>query len=312
MLTVIFATHNGEGTLPGVLEAFAGVTPPVGGWRLIAVDNASTDATGSLLAECERRGDLPLSVLREDRKGKNRALNAALERARGDLVVLTDDDVLPEPDWLVQMRKAADDHPDFAIFGGAIRPAFPAPLPDWLDPADVSFGVLYAATRSASGPCSADHVWGPNMAIRSEIVERGLRFDPEIGPGVSARYPMGSETEFTVRLERHGYRAWFVAGAVVRHIVRPHQISEAYVVGRAYRHGFGVCSYQPRMLESRWPRVFGLPLRTLPAIAYWHGLAALAPLLPTSRFRLRAIYQAAWWRGVLAGSARRPTAGADL
>jgi len=308
MLSVVLATHNGEPTLPRVLDAFARLHAPRGGWRLIVVDNASTDGTGALLAERQRRGDLPLAVLREPRPGKNRALNAALAHAEGDLAVLTDDDVLPEPDWLVRMREAADDHPEFAIFGGAVRPDFPAPPPPWLDPADISFGVLYGATEHGAGPCPADLVWGPNMALRSAILRRGLRFDPNVGPGVGARYPMGSETEFTVRLERHGYRAWFVADALVHHIVRPHQMTEAYIAGRAYRHGFGIVNYQPGLLASRWPRVFGLPLRTLPVVGCWLGLAGLGRLLPPSRLRLRAIYQGAWWRGVLGAIARRADA----
>lgn len=297
MLTVVFATHNGERTLNQVLEACERLDPPPGGWRLVVVDNASTDRTRDLLADRVRAGRLPIRVLAETGRGKNRALNRALDEVDGDLVVFTDDDVLPEPGWLVALRAAADAHPDHAIFGGTIRPAFLAPPPPWLVGSGAPQGVLYAVTDCAEGACPADAVWGPNMAIRREVFARGFRFDPAVGPGVGAQYPMGSETEFTTRLERHGHRAWFVERAVVRHLVRPAQMTETFVAGRAYRHGFGVCRYQPGLMASRWPRLQGVPLRLLPKILGWTAAAALARLLPASPLRLRAVYQGAWWLG---------------
>ena len=51
----------------------------------------------------------------EPEAGKNIALNAGLAFVSGDLVVLTDDDAIPRPDWLVRLRQAADSNPTFGI-----------------------------------------------------------------------------------------------------------------------------------------------------------------------------------------------------
>jgi len=45
MLTVLFATRNGARTLPGVLDSYLKMSVPAGGWKLIIVDNGSTDST---------------------------------------------------------------------------------------------------------------------------------------------------------------------------------------------------------------------------------------------------------------------------
>ena len=81
-------------------------TPPRGGWRLIAVDNASTDGTGDLMRSYADR--LPIVVLHEPQAGKNRALNRAIEVAEGDFYVFTDDDVLVGENWLAAWRDVAE------------------------------------------------------------------------------------------------------------------------------------------------------------------------------------------------------------
>lgn len=98
MISVILTSHNGESTLPLTLDALGKLLRPGDGVEFIAVDNASTDHTPNLLREAQ--DSLPLTVLSEPRPGKSFALNHALRHARGDLVVFTDDDVIPHAEWL--------------------------------------------------------------------------------------------------------------------------------------------------------------------------------------------------------------------
>ena len=129
-LTVLFSTFNGAATLPRMLDAFERLETPPGGWRIVAVDNASTDDSAALLET--RKASLPLTVLAEPRQGKNYGLNTGLAAIEGNLVMLTDDDVVPQEDWLVAMQRVANEQPDCAIFGGKIYPIWPATPPDWM------------------------------------------------------------------------------------------------------------------------------------------------------------------------------------
>ena len=136
MLTVIMATYNGAGTLPEVLQAYMALQPPPGGWRLLIADNGSGDATPEVIAAFQ--GRLPLSTLQVAKRGKNAALNAALDqllRQSGDgqdLLVFSDDDAVPRPDWLQQLHRCAARQPGHALFGGAIVPAWRVPPAPWL------------------------------------------------------------------------------------------------------------------------------------------------------------------------------------
>jgi glycosyltransferase involved in cell wall biosynthesis len=237
MLTVMFSTHDGASVLPRMLESLARATPPAGGWKLVAVDNASTDRSADLLISYEDR--LPLTVLREPIAGKNRALNRALAEAEGDLFVFCDDDVVVAEDWLVRWREAADALPDYDLLAGSTRPLWPYPPPQWrLDPDQISiaFGIN---EHMSEGPCSALCVLGTNMAVRAHVFADGLQFNADIGPDNSRNYPMGSETELARRLETHGHSCWFTKGPWVRHIVRPKQMHLQAILVRGYRWGRG-------------------------------------------------------------------------
>ena len=75
---------------------------------------------------------LPLIALHEAVPGKNRAVNGALERVRGHLIIFTDDDICPEPGWARAMVAAAARWPDADVFAGVVRPMYPAETPEWL------------------------------------------------------------------------------------------------------------------------------------------------------------------------------------
>ena len=306
MLTVVFATKDRAHQLELVLNQFRRLVSPRGGWKLVIVDNKSSDATRSVLDQFSTC--LPLEILVEPRPGKNRALNRALGALAGDLAVITDDDVLPDPDWLVRLREAADRHPTISLFGGTILPEWPAPLPPWLDEQSASFGILFAILRRPSGPCGFDSIFGPNMAVRTEVFRQGNRFDEAIGPDATNPVaPMGSEWEFNRRLCRNGHRARFVAEARVRHIIRPEQFEERWILNRAYRNGFGVAKTSPPALALGDPRLLGLAWRLLLRRAGLAAAAAAIRPLPPSRWRMRLLFKERWFAGLAHGMARGST-----
>lgn len=255
MLTLMLATYNRAQTLLTTLNAFCRLEYPEGGWRLIVVDNGSTDATGDVLASFERR--LPLSCIGEPKRGKNIALNKGLSRILGDLVVLTDDDVIPNPLWLKQIRSAADSQPAFSIFGGPVLPLWERPPEEWLlkwVPLDPTYAVTLPTDE---GPTEVTRVFGPNMALRASIFESGNRFDEGIGPKGS-NYAQGSETEFLRRLDKAGHRAWYIKAASVAHVIRSFQMNRRWVLARAVRFGRGeyrMKEENPRLARS----TFGVP-----------------------------------------------------
>ena len=273
---------------------------------LLVIDNGGEDMTQLVLESYQNI--LPLKVLVEPRAGKNRALNSAIDTFAGDLVVITDDDVLPDRDWLVRLREAADSHPEASFFGGTIAPAWPSELPPWLNERRVNFGILFALINQASGPCDFRSVFGPNMAVRRSIFEQGYRFHNEIGPNsTDPLAPMGSEWEFNARLHRDGHLGYFVADARVLHVVREEQLNEGWILNRAYRNGVGTARTTPPTLAKGLPIVAGLSWQLLLRLLIFGCVARAVRWLPPSSWRLQLLFKEQWFMGLAAGMVANTT-----
>lgn len=232
MLSVLIATHNGADTIEKTLQAMSELHPPPGEWKLIIVNNASTDDSEARILSWKDR--LPLHYLVEPKLGKSVAMNTALNQAEGDFIVMTDDDVLPQRDWLEEWRRVADTYPRLDAFGGAIVPLFPSE-PRWPVP-DGSLTILYAATPPfAEGEIAGADVSGPNMAIRTSLRDEGWRFGE--GFMVGSQGLMGEDSDFIRRLGKAGHGVGFAPNAVVRHIIHEDQMSWWWMQRRFFRHG---------------------------------------------------------------------------
>jgi len=123
-ITVLIATHNRAGVLSETLEAFTRVERSGIDCSIAVIDNNSTDSTAEVVKEYGTR--LPLSYLKETRPGKSCALNKALrECALKEIVVFTDDDVTPTPNWFQEIVSSVDKWPRIDVFGGKVEPICP-------------------------------------------------------------------------------------------------------------------------------------------------------------------------------------------
>lgn len=258
MISVILATFNGEHSLNITFDSFMQMALPCGGWEVLVIDNASDDNTRQIIESYQDK--LPIKYIYEPTKGKNFALNSALNGAKGDLFVFTDDDVIADKNWLIELEIAANTHKDFYVFGGKIEPEWPYQPPAWIMD-NVQLGVVYAVSNEnwQSGPIDPIHVMGANMAVRSSVFEKGLRFETSIGPN-GGNYAMGSETEFTCRLSDLGYHSFYVKSAVVKHIIRPHQLAVDWILARAFRFGRGSYCRENSIADSTdVAKILGVP-----------------------------------------------------
>ena len=288
-ITVILATHNGGARLERTLASMTALEDPEGGWGLIVVDNASTDNTPSIIESYKDK--LPLTAMKNPVPGKNRSLNLALEKAGGDLIIFTDDDVLVPPNWLKNYVGLAKNHPEFTVFGCRITPDWPSPPPrEILE--GVSVGDAFAVHDDAlkSGEVAPGKIWGPNMAVRGNVFSAGHRFDETIGPA-GPNYVPGSESAFNMKLAKAGYRFWFGNQNAVQHQIRPEQLTAKWLKGRAFRLGRGQVHWS--MIESK-----ASPAKIGP-YPRWYFTALFACSLQWlgGLFGLNAVQRMkAWWR----------------
>lgn len=220
MISVIIATRDRAALLAAILDALIRQDPAGCPFEILIVDNGSVDRTAAVVDAAARRG-APIVYLYERRPGKSHALNTAIGRARGDVLVLTDDDVIPSPGWLAAYARAfAETGADYAV--GRIRPLWEAPPPRWLSPE--LYGVLAipdgGTSRVALTKGVHEHIMplGANMAVHRRVIDRIGGWNPDLGK-LQGTLRTGEDHEFWLRLIDAGFVGVYEPEASVHHRV---------------------------------------------------------------------------------------------
>lgn len=301
-VSVLFSSYNGASRrLRYMLESLVCQDLPHDRWELVAVDNNSNDDTFDLLTSYSDK--LPITILQQRKPGKSGALNLALDRVNGDIVVITDDDIRAEPTWLKAIVDCAVAYPGYGVFGGRI-------VPDWeKEPKGlfinwIPMGSTFAIVdETQSGPCDPTKVWGPNTIIRRELLGTSVRYREDIGPLPGGMFAMGEDQEIIMRLSGRGVKSYHCAEAIVHHWIPASSVNELWIQKRGERLGYGI----PALFPDEVPggvRLRGVPLRTWVESVQWSLRAAMLYLLPQSKTRFWAIWKYYYMRGYRAGIRR--------
>jgi GT2 family glycosyltransferase len=102
--SVILCTRNRSDSLAETLQALSQLEPP--GAEIVVVDSSEDVERQKTEALCRQYGAKHVLELK---RGLNIARNTGLANASGEIVVYTDDDCLPQKDWLAnQLRNFSD------------------------------------------------------------------------------------------------------------------------------------------------------------------------------------------------------------
>ncbi len=205
-------------------------------WELIVVDNNSTDSTRAVVEQFSTL--IPIRYIFEETSGKTHAVNTAINAVTGDYVIWTDDDVIPDPEWLQAYVSAFKERPSAGIFGGPIVPHFANGRPEWLTNCWTVVCGAYGLFDLGQTPRRLVHnsaPWGANYVVRSDV-QRQFRYNARFGMMGKKRIG-GYETEMLSRALLAGVEGWWVPNARVGHFIRDDQLSIAFL--RRYFIGTG-------------------------------------------------------------------------
>jgi N-acetylglucosaminyl-diphospho-decaprenol L-rhamnosyltransferase len=144
--------------------------------------------------------------------GNNRGAGAA----RGDWLVFLNNDTRAEPEWLDRLHTAAVAHPDFALFTSRIvflhDPSVVDSAGDGYLRAGGAFKRGHGAEATAfTTPREVFGACGGAFMIRRRTFEMLGGFDPRF-------FMIHQDVDLSYRARLQGFRCWYVADAVVRHI----------------------------------------------------------------------------------------------
>jgi GT2 family glycosyltransferase len=228
-ISVIVATCNRSNDVVRLLEALQSqLVPPDVQWEALIVDNNSTDDTQPRAMCFVERDSSRFKYLQEKRQGKSRALNTGAREAKGEVLVYTDDDCVPDRNWLGNIARKFSADPLLAVVGGRV---------ELFDISHKPFSIRpYLENKLISGTDDLfKYMIGANMAIRRPAVDAVGGFDPFLGPGTRVIF---EDLDILYRLLKMQVKMAYCPDVVIYHNhgrTRDDQVealNHGYVIGR--------------------------------------------------------------------------------
>lgn len=174
-VSILVCTRNRARSLSGTLESLAAIQSDIP-WEAVLLDNASTDDTADILkAACARNDRLRYAY--EAQLGLGAARDSGWRQCEGDIVALSDDDCYFDPDYVDNLVKVFEEHPQVGVVGGRILLFDPDDAPLTIDlreePDDIA---PYSILRTGA-------LHGANLAFRKVALEKAGGFDRRLGAG---------------------------------------------------------------------------------------------------------------------------------
>lgn len=118
-ISIVIPTRDRPGALDICLGALAEQTLPRDQFEVIVVDDGGVVELGDIVDR--HRGPLRILLNRRAHAGPAAARNAGAEAARGEVLAFTDDDCLPEADWLATITAAVERSAESMVGGRTVN-----------------------------------------------------------------------------------------------------------------------------------------------------------------------------------------------
>jgi GT2 family glycosyltransferase len=210
-VSIIIPVWNGAAVVESCLRAVAAHSG-ADLLEVIAVDNASGDDSTLRIERTARQNAFPIVLLRQPvNLGFAGGVNVGLRAARGDLLVLLNQDCIVEPGWLTALCTGLHAHPEFGVAGCTLLNP-DASVNHAGAVLELPLAMGHHLTEIPTTPRTVDYVTGAVFAIRRATWERVGELDDGFYP---AYY---EETDYCFRARRHGFEIGYVPAARVRHL----------------------------------------------------------------------------------------------
>ncbi len=265
LISVVIPVRNASQGLESCLDALERQTVPRDEYEVIVVNDGPVDATVEIITD--RYG---VTLLSQPQKGAAAARNLGARQAQGEILLFTDADCIPEPNWVETMSAPFADQEVSGVCG-VVRTRQTSLVARFIQ---LEYDHRY---RNVARHPQIDFINTGTAGYRKEVFTRSGGFREEL---------LGAEdAEYSFRLASAGYRMIFVPQAIVYHS-HPQSIVE-YARRKSHYSYWRVLVYRryPRkaVADSRTPQtqkiqvglLFLLAIAVMGSI-FWRGLGWLA------------------------------------
>lgn len=270
-VSIIVSTRDRPKQLERCLRSLLSLQYPH--YEVIVVDNASsTDATANIIEQSYP--DIPwLRYIREDRPGASWARNTGILAAGGEILAFTDDDVVVDAYWLLELVRAFDLAGDVACVTGLVLPLeLETPPQVWFEEyggfskgfISRIFDMAEYHPKTPLHPYTAGQFGsGVNVAFSAAFLHTIGGYDPALGPGTPAC--AGEDLALFFQAIIRGHKLVYAPAALLYHL---HRRDYASLYQQMYDYGVGLTAYLAKSLLDS-PRLLFDLLARLPYGLYF-------------------------------------------
>ncbi|HTK46398.1 MAG TPA: glycosyltransferase [Gemmatimonadaceae bacterium] len=203
--SVVIPTYRRRASLLRALGALATQRIPPSEYEVVVVVDGSDDGTREAAAAAAM--PYALRVLWQKNRGRAAACNAGIAVARGNLVVVLDDDMTATPE-LLAAHLAAHERPEPVAVIGAAPVPMTADMPAPARYVGTKFNRHLERLAEAGGPLALREFYGGNLSVRRGVLEEVGAFDE--------RFTVygNEDLELSIRLQEVGVRIVYEPAAV--------------------------------------------------------------------------------------------------
>ena len=196
--SVIVPAYNAEKTLSACLESLGSQSVPQAAYEVIVVDDGSSDLTSNIVKRFK------VQYIFQTHKGPAAARNRGADTAKGDTILFTDSDCIPDRNWIMEMVSPFQDSEIIGVRGSykTNQKTFVAKF------AQAEFEDRYDLLQKRP---IIDMVCSYSAAFRKNIFL-------DIG-GFDENFPVANneDTDLSYRMAGEGYKLVFNPSAFVYH-----------------------------------------------------------------------------------------------
>ena len=234
MISVVVPTFRRPDWLAEALATLTAQTIGADAYDIHVVDNNSGDATPEVVAAAAAASPVAVHYHCQTKPGDAPTRNLGIDSSRGEWVAFFDDDQFAPPDWLANLRRAADES-GAPIVGGPVR----LELTD--DEArrlgricremlrEIDFSPVRVGYRGKQLPGTG------NALVRRAVLESLGRFDESFTSG-------GSDSDLFLRARAAGHELVYDPDSPIIHRVPADRTTRAYFRWNALASGAEHCA----------------------------------------------------------------------